>query len=325
MENKAHYALIGLFVSISFLAIIGFVLWLSDVQFDQQFDDYEISFSGPVRGLSQGSEVRFNGLKVGEVTKLRLDPQDTNTVLADIQVASDTPVDTKSYARLEPLGLTGLSYIQIFSGGEEFPLLNDLPGRGPKRIEGQMSQLETFLDGGGSVIESTTVALNRVNSVLAPEAVANFHAILANVKEITANVDTSEVDLAELNAMMISIRKAADAVAGTAGSITETSSSINELTQNDVTILLQKAQTSLDTIDKAVSSYDGLAGEGQELVVDARDAINRLSNSGLTDLEETIDAIRRVVQTFGRIADSLEQNPTAFIAGKEREIVELPQ
>ena len=92
-----------------------------------------------------------------------------------------------------------------------------------------------------------------------------------------------------------------------------------------MTALLQKAQSSLDTIDKAVSSYDGLAGEGQELVVDARDAINRLSNSGLTDLEETIDAIRRVVQTFGRIADSLEQNPTAFIAGKEREIVELPQ
>jgi len=111
------------------------------MQFNQQFDDYEISFNGPVRGLSQGSEVRFNGLKVGEVTRLRLDQRDNNVVLADIQVARDTPVDTKSYARLEPLGLTGLSYIQIFSGGEEFPLLKELPGRGPKRIEGQMSHV----------------------------------------------------------------------------------------------------------------------------------------------------------------------------------------
>jgi len=85
MENKAHYALIGTFVLLSFLAIIAFILWLSNMQFNQQFDDYEISFNGPVRGLSQGSEVRFNGLKVGEVTRLRLDQRDNNVVLADIR------------------------------------------------------------------------------------------------------------------------------------------------------------------------------------------------------------------------------------------------
>jgi len=143
------------------------------------------------------------------VTRLRLDQTDTNVVLADIQVVSDTPVDTKSYARLEPLGLTGLSYIQIFSGGEEFPLLNELPGRGPKRIEGQMSQLDTFLDGGGSVIESATIALKRVNSVLSAEAVLDFH--------------TSDFDINKFNAMMASIAEAADSITETANSITNTS------------------------------------------------------------------------------------------------------
>ena len=325
MENKAHYALIGTFVLLSFLAIIAFILWLSNIQFNQQYDEYEISFSGPVRGLSQGSEVRFNGLKVGEVTRLRLDQTDTNVVLADIQVVSDTPVDTKSYARLEPLGLTGLSYIQIFSGGEEFPLLNELPGRGPKRIEGQMSQLDTFLDGGGSVIESATIALKRVNSVLSAEAVLDFHHILKNIENITANVDTSDFDINKFNAMMASIAEAADSITETANSITNTSTTLNDVAGNDVKVLLAKAKESLERIDGAVGSYDSLAGEGEELMVDARDAINRLSNSGLTDLEETVDSIRRLVQTLGRVADSLEQNPTSFIVGKERETVELPQ
>ena len=325
MENKAHYALIGTFVLLSFLAIIAFILWLSNIQFNQQFDDYEISFSGPVRGLSQGSEVRFNGLKVGEVTRLRLDQTDTNVVLADIQVVSDTPVDTKSYARLEPLGLTGLSYIQIFSGGEEFPLLNELPGRGPKRIEGQMSQLDSFLDGGGSVIESATIALKRVNSVMNADAVADFHQILKNIENITANVDTSDFDINKFNAMMASITEAADSITETANSITNTSTTVNDVAGNDVRALLAKAKESLERIDGAVGSYDSLAGEGEELMVDARDAINRLSNSGLTDLEETVDSIRRLVQTLGRVADSLEQNPTSFIVGKERETVELPQ
>jgi phospholipid/cholesterol/gamma-HCH transport system substrate-binding protein len=325
MENKAHYALVGFFVLMSFLAVVAFVLWWSNAQFDQQFDEYEVSFSGPVRGLSQGSEVRFNGLKVGEVSRLGLDPEDANVVVASIEVESNTPVDTKSYARLEPLGLTGLSYIQIFSGGEGFPLLNDLPGRGPKRIEGQMSQIDTFLDGGGNVIENATVALNRVSAVLSTDAIADFHKILKNIEEITANIDTSELDMAEVNKLIVSIREAADAVASTAQNIELTSTSINGVVSDDLRSVLKRVETSLATIDKAVGSFDGLANEGGDLITDARDAINRLSNSGLTDLEETVDAIRRLVSTLGRVADSLEQNPAQFIAGTERETVELPQ
>ncbi|WP_416879066.1 MlaD family protein [Litorimonas sp.] len=325
MENKAHYALIGLFVLLSMIAALAFMAWLSNAQFDQQFDEYEVSFSGPVRGLSQGSEVRFNGLKVGEVLGLRLDPKDTNTVLAEIQVIADTPVDTKSYARLEPLGLTGLSYIQIFSGGEEFPLLKDLPGKGPKRIEGQMSQLDTFLDGGGSVIESAGRALNAVNVVLSEDAVEDFHQILENIQRITADLNTSELDMEQINGMFASVAQAADRIAVTAESITGTSNSLKGVVDKDVKELLARTEQSLDNLDTALASYDSLAIESNELVVDTRDAINRLSNSGLTDLEETVDAIRRLVETLGRVADGLEQNPSQFIVGSERETVDIPQ
>jgi phospholipid/cholesterol/gamma-HCH transport system substrate-binding protein len=325
MENKAHYALIGLFVLLSMVAALAFIAWLSNAQLDQQFDEYEVSFSGPVRGLSQGSEVRFNGLKVGEVLGLRLDPKDTNTVLAEIQVIADTPVDTKSYARLEPLGLTGLSYIQIFSGGEEFPLLKDLPGKGPKRIEGQMSQLDTFLDGGGSVIESAGRALNAVNVVLSEDAVEDFHQILENIQRITADLNTSELDMEQINGMFASVTQAADRIAVTAESITGTSNSLKGVVDKDVKELLVRTEQSLDNLDTALASYDSLAIESNELVVDTRDAINRLSNSGLTDLEETVDAIRRLVETLGRVADGLEQNPSQFIVGSERETVDIPQ
>ena len=68
MESKAHYALVGTFVLLALMAMIGFVAWLSNAQFDQQYDTYEVGFIGGIQGLSDGSEVRFNGLKVGEVT-----------------------------------------------------------------------------------------------------------------------------------------------------------------------------------------------------------------------------------------------------------------
>ncbi|WP_409431837.1 MlaD family protein [Litorimonas sp. RW-G-Af-16] len=325
MENKAHYALIGAFVLVALGAAMAFIVWLSGAQFNQQFDQYEVSFNGPVRGLSQGSEVRFNGLNVGSVTALRLDPNDPNRVLADIEVDTATPVDTKSYARLEPLGLTGLTYIQIFSGGEGYPLLKDLPGKGTRQIKGQMSQIDTFLDDGGSVIEGAQKALNRINATLSPEAIEDFQGILVNLRRVTGDLDTSEFDMQALNQMMRDFSKAGKAVTTAADAVTTTAGSVDDVFKEDLTELAARLQETLNEVDKTLGSFDTAATGADELIVDARDAINRLSNSGLTDLEETIDAIRRVVISLGRVADSIEQNPGQFISGSQRETVEIPQ
>jgi len=63
-------------------ATVGFVIWLTGFQANQEYDYYEVAFAGGVRGLSQGSEVRFNGLGVGQVTDLAYDREDPNLVLA---------------------------------------------------------------------------------------------------------------------------------------------------------------------------------------------------------------------------------------------------
>ena len=325
MENKAHYALIGTFVLLALFAIIAFVAWLSNSQFDKQFDEYEVTFNGAVRGLSQGSEVRFNGLNVGEVTRLRLDPQNSNSVLVDIQVGTDTPVDTKSFARLEPLGLTGLNYIQVFAGGEDFPLIKDFPGKGPRRIQGQMSQIDTFLDDGGSVIESVQMALNRVNVVMSNEAIADFQSILANINQISENLKDADIDTDIVNKTLIAIEKAANDVSIAAQSVDVSAKDFDVLITKDVTSAIARAEISMAELDKALISIGTAADGTGGLITDSRDAINRLSNSGLTDLEETVDAIRRLVVTLGRVADGLEKSPRQFIAGAEKEIVEIPQ
>ena len=140
MERKAHYALIGTFVLISLAALLAFTVWLSDAQFDKKFDNYEISFRGGVQGLSEGTEVRFNGLKVGDITELRIDPNDNNSVIVDIQVESNTPIDFESIGRMEPLGLTGLNYIQIIPGGPNSRLIKNSTDKDPFRLKGEASR-----------------------------------------------------------------------------------------------------------------------------------------------------------------------------------------
>jgi len=326
VENKANYALIGLFVLFALLAVVGFTIWLSGAQFNKQYDVYEVAFDGGVRGLSKGSEVRFNGLGVGEVTSLAYDRDDPNLVLADIQVTERTPIDVNAVAQLTPLGLTGMNYIEITPGTDpDAPLMIDLPGRGIKRIVGEASSVDELLTGGGDVVMAAQTALSRTNQLLSPDNVETFSQILRNVEAITASVDVSELDTSKLNDLMDSITAAANSIADTAKSIEGTSDSIDGVVQEDLRGLLSKAERSLAGLDETISGFDGTAEGVDVLITDMRDAINRLSNSGLTDMEETIDGIRGLVLTLSRVADGLERSPTEFIVGAEREEVVLPQ
>jgi len=326
VENKANYALIGLFVITVLTALLGFFIWLTGASFDKDYDIYEIAFDGGVRGLSKGSEVRFNGLGVGEVTSLAYDRDDPNLVIAGIQVTERTPIDVNSTAKLTPLGVTGLNYIEVTPGLDpSAPLMVDMPGRGTKRIIGEGSSVDEILSGGGNVVVAAQTALTRANQLLSPENLESFSAILKNVENITASVDVSELDASKLNDMMDSFTAAADAIAETARSIEGTSTSIDSVVQEDIRRVLAKAEGTLASVDTTVLTFGNTAEGADFLITDARDAINRLSNSGLTDLEETVDSIRRLVQTLGRVADSLEQSPAQFITGAEREEVVLPQ
>ena len=104
MERNANYALVGLISTILLMGLLVFIVWLAGSGLARQYDLYDIVFQGPVRGLSQGAEVHFNGIKVGEVSKITLDPKDTRLVIARAQVTSDVPIRVDSYATLAAPG-----------------------------------------------------------------------------------------------------------------------------------------------------------------------------------------------------------------------------
>jgi phospholipid/cholesterol/gamma-HCH transport system substrate-binding protein len=325
MERKAHYALIGTFVLVSLAALLAFTAWLSNAQFDKKFDNYEISFRGGVQGLSEGTEVRFNGLKVGDITELRIDPNDNNSVIVDIQVVSNTPIDFESIGRMEPLGLTGLNYIQIIPGGPNSRLIKSSTDKDPFRLKGEASRIDLLLGSGGTVMESSQAALARINAVMTPEAIMDFHEILNNLRVITSNFVDLKVDPEIFNRTMQSIEQASSDVSLAADAVDVAAKDFDVLIETDVKTVLDRSKISMEKLDKTLSAIEVLSKDSNQLITDGRDAINRLSNSGLTDIEETIDSIRRVVLGLESILINFEQNPTAFIVGSSEEKVELPQ
>ena len=87
----------------------------------EEFNHYDIMFSGDVTGLQVGGPVRFRGVPVGEVIDFKVDPEHIEQVRVTIQIKEGTPVRADSVASLEVQGITGVLYVLI-SGGTDFTL-----------------------------------------------------------------------------------------------------------------------------------------------------------------------------------------------------------
>lgn len=103
-----------------------------------------------VGGLSAGSDVRINGIKVGTVKSLELDPE-TFDAVATLSLAPDTRVPEGTVAAIGSAGVLGQKYVRLDPGAAEGTLA---PGgtitktRDFRSLEDQVSDI-IFLATGG--------------------------------------------------------------------------------------------------------------------------------------------------------------------------------
>ena len=235
METKANYVLIGAATVVGALLIMLFAMWISTGELRRGFNVYDVVFDDPVRGLTEGGEVRFNGIKVGEVESLRIDPDNTNRVIARIRVSSDVPVKANSEAQLEPIGLTGVTLIQLSAGSADAELLRPGFAGPPPRIQGRGSQIDVIVARGEEVALRASEAMAAVRDLLTDENIERVTRIVRNLervseqlaaqdsvvtqsghaaREIAALARQMQTDLADLDEAVAQMNAAAGVAAG---------------------------------------------------------------------------------------------------------------
>ena len=176
METRARYALIGLFMLAVIMASFAFVYWLENKGGFGQRTSYQLRFESSVSGLLVGSAVLFNGIRVGEVTDLGLDPEHPERVLATIAVKLDTPVRSDTQVGLESQGLTGGAAVTLIGGDGASPAMAASDGQLPLLVaEPGATQDWTALG---------RTVLRKLDTILSDNA-DNFHSAIANFNTFT--------------------------------------------------------------------------------------------------------------------------------------------
>ena len=115
METDKNYFIVGLFIIGFFVAAALFAVWLVGTG---HRDDvlYRIHFAESVSGLAVGDAVKFNGVDVGTVKAIALDPTDPGLVQVNIGLHKEVPVKTDTKATLKLKGITGVVFIELDGG-----------------------------------------------------------------------------------------------------------------------------------------------------------------------------------------------------------------
>ncbi len=172
METRARYALIGLFMLAVIAASFAFVYWLENTGGFLDRASYRIQFSSPVPGLLVGSAVNFNGIRVGEVTELALDPAEPQSVVATIAVERNIPIRSDTEVSVDVQGLTGGALIALRGGSPSAPPLEADDGSPPTLIAAPSA--------GQDWTQAARDAFQRVDKLLAENSDA-LHSAISNI------------------------------------------------------------------------------------------------------------------------------------------------
>ena len=310
MERNANYALVGLISSIILMGLVVFVVWLAGHGLSRNLDTYNIVFQGPVRGLSQGAEVHFNGIKVGDVKRIYLDPKNATLVIAESQITSDVPVRADSIANLEPQGITGVNYIQISAGTPSKPLLkNIVPDGVIPVIHTKRDALSGLLAGGGDVIQRAVESLDRVNRVLSDQNIKSLTDTMGNLQAVTAEMRARK-------ALFANAQKAIQDADLAVLQVRELAKSSNTLVNGDGKRAIAKLGDAATEIEAAAKGVHGMIDNLKGPTTD-------FATNGLPRLSGAITSLQRAADHLDQAVGEIQDNPRGLLGKAPAKEIEV--
>ena len=309
METRAHYVAVGAFVlAVIFLAFVA-VLWLGRAEFGQQAKRYYIFFGGSVAGLNKGSQVQYNGIPVGRVVDIRVDPANLEQIQVMVEIDTSI-VDIKSDARafLDANILNGIATIQIRGGTREASDLAPAPGHKYPVIKAGRSELEEVKASLPELVADLKAAAHGVNALLDEQNRQAVSDTLRNVQTITsALVEPSK----EVNEVVDNANKA----------VVELRTFFQNLDQSytEKGGLKDQLSQTLGDADRLAKNLNEASHQLQLVLQENRPGIRNFTQSTLNQVSDLVTDLQRFVAGATRFVSEMERNPTRLLFGERRE------
>ena len=300
------YSVVGAFVLVLGAVLIAGVLWLaSGGAFQKKYDLYLAIEDESVAGLNLNAPVKYNGVDVGKVREIRLDPDNPERVNLLFAIERGTPIKEDTVAVLKTQGLTGIAYVELSGGGRDTPPLRATAGSEYPVIRTKPSlsaRLENVLTNVLAKLDSTS---NTINSILSDENRAALKSALADIAAVAHTIAARKATLeagianaartfentsratAQVGPVIDRIGRSADAVEKMGNEIARTSASVGK------------------TVDSVGADVKNVGAD-----------VKRFTAETLPELERLLGELSVLTTSLRRLSEQTERDPRGLLFGR---------
>jgi len=298
MNRRVNYLILSIFTILLSAGVVYFIYWLGNFSINKKPKNYyKAVFHESVSGLNIASPVKYMGMKIGNVKKITINPDEPDSVIVTFSVDKNIPLRSDSYAFIALEGITGLKYIEIEGGSKNSPVLQT-----SKTNPASIKTIPSFNAKLFETVSKTTDKLNKLldnlNNALSAEKISHVHKILLHLEKISAYLDKNkylfEKSIKNFNNLQSNINTAVKEVkkdisklaVHTLKTETDINKSIHSVSKNtsELIIDLDKKIKSgqydfKDIVEKNLKPLDKSNKELQKALIKLQLLLNQLQNS----------------------------------------------
>jgi phospholipid/cholesterol/gamma-HCH transport system substrate-binding protein len=292
METRANYVIVGIFTVVAILAAFGFVYWIA--RFGETGDTAMLRFRipGSASGLGRGSSVLFNGVKVGSVDRIYIDPKNPTVAIADTQVDAKTPVTRSTVADVGIAGLTGQANIELRGGNPAEPnLLAQAAEHGSiAEIKANPSAVTNLLEKAQDIFTKVDIVLDGLQGFVQDNR-KPLTATIGNVQKFSQALANNSDNIDDFLSSAGDLATTLRGVSGKLGSTLDSAKGLLDAVNRDkVAKVVDNVQTFTGRLDSASRNLDRIMAN----VDDASKSLKTLSdgaNGTLRKVDGILDSV----------------------------------
>jgi len=291
MAKKTSQFMIGLFVIIGVLIGLIAIIWLGASKYFEKGGVYVTYFNESVQGLQVDSTVKYQGVDVGRVVKIRVAPDNTLIeVVMKIQLKGKLERDY--VAQLKAVGITGIVFIELerkdpgepdlspkLNFASEYPIIASKP-----------SEIKQILSGVQEVLENLKKIDTKGISEGIVSTVDNLNRVITRVDHILVEKKLGEI-IDEVKNTLIKVQNLVSNIEGEIQAMN-----------------LAKTGTHLENVTARVEKIVA-SGEIEATIKEAREAIGKL-NEWMERLDQrsltVSNDVKVITENLRRSSESLE-------------------
>ncbi len=306
--SKAQKVRLGLFLLMATVLIAGIVLYKVGGTVFSHSDFYFTRIAGGVGGLTAGSDVTYNGIVIGKVSNVSVDPIDVSMVRLDLELQEGTPVPENTTATVVLQGITGSRRVDLMGGTNS--ARRRVPG---EEIPAGVGLFDELLEKAEDITAKIDVMADQLARLTGDQNLVRIEGTLANTERATAALagllEDTRPRIARLLDSAEGMTSGVDAVIGEVQKTVKTMNGAIARTEaiivREVGPMLSKANGVVAKVDKIVGNADAFLGRFDKAMGRTQNDVQRV----LVELADGIDSI-------AELAELLRRDPSSLIQGK---------